>query len=71
MISNLVNPSAAFKGNELHNARSTYSAKMEQNSQIAQNQNNAITNPALKPASVNSPISMQGSTQGQKLDVIA
>lgn len=71
MISNLVNPSLAFKGSELRSARSTYNAMMEQNSQIAQSQNNAVTNPNFKKASANSSISMQGSTQGQKLDVIA
>lgn len=73
MISNLARPSVAFKANEITPARISYNARMEQISQIAQNQSNVAANPSVKNVqqASNNQIAMQGSAQGQKLDVIA
>jgi len=72
MISNLVRPGFAFQAGEMTSARDAYSARMKENSQIAQKQNNVVSNPVVKNAqTVNAQISMQGAQQGQKLDIIA
>ena len=66
MIQRLGSSSLNFKANEIVSARDAYNDKMNSNVQIAQKQNDIVSNVAMN--STNNQIAMQG--KGQKLDVI-
>lgn len=69
---NLTSLNLAFKSSDLTSPRASYSAKVKQNSQIAQKETEPILNPGTKNIQTsNNQISMQGTNQGQKLNVIA
>ena len=64
MIQRLNSPSLSFRGENV-SPREAYDSQMNNNSQVAQKQTNAVTNLVKQ----NNSIPMQG--MGQKLDVIA
>ena len=71
MLMNLTSLNLAFKSSDLTSPRASYSAKVKQNSQIAQKETEPILNPGTKNIQTSNQISMQGTNQGQKLNVIA
>lgn len=68
MIQRLGHSTLNFKANEIPSARDEYSAKVDSNIKIAQNQNDIVSK--VVPGISNSQIAMQGNN-GQKLNIIA
>ena len=68
MIQRLGTSFLNFKANEITPAREDYSAKVDSNVKIVQNQNDIVSK--VVPNVANSQIAMQGSN-GQKLNIIA